>query len=242
MWSIELLRLTSYPSPDAIVKDPDWWNILVGELPEKRISQPKIGGVTESGPYKNGVLSLDMNPSKLHWTYKPVQSEGDPFPIFEDYQATLESFSELMKKWFELSDCPITRRLAFGAQFSLEVGSKIDGYKYLDKYLHAVKIDPDGSSDLFYQINRPRLIDFNETKISINRLAKWLILGVQIIRMEFPKGSQTRIGEKVHFCRVEVDINTDKDFEGTFSNQEQKQLWNILQENGIEITEKGDIP
>ena len=35
MWSIELLRLTSYPSPDAIIKDPDWWNTLVGELPEK---------------------------------------------------------------------------------------------------------------------------------------------------------------------------------------------------------------
>ena len=71
---------------------------MVGELPEKRISQPKIGGVTESGPYKNGVLSLDMNPSKLNWTYKPVQSEEAPFPIFEDYQATLESFSKLMKK------------------------------------------------------------------------------------------------------------------------------------------------
>ena len=242
MWSIELLRLTSYPSPDAIIKDPDWWNTLVGELPEKRISQPKIGGVKESGPYKNGILSLDMNASKLNWIYKPVQSEENPFPIFEDYKETWQTFSELMKKWFELSDCPTTRRLAFGAQFSLEVGSKVDGYISLAKYLHDVKIDPNGSSELFYQINRPRLIDFNETKISINRLTRWKILAVQLFRMEFPKGSQTRIGKDVHSCRLEVDINTDNDFEGTFSNQEQKQLWNTLKENGIEITEKGDIP
>ena len=242
MWSIELLRLTSYPSPDAIIKDPDWWNTLVGELPESRISQPKIGGVQESGPYKNGILSFDINPSKLNWTYKPVQSEENPFPIFEDSNETLQSFSELITKWFELGDCPTARRLAFGAQFSLEVGSKVDGYMSLDKYLHDVKIDPNGSSDLFYQINRPRLIDFNETKISINRLTRWKILAVQLFRMEFPKGSQTRIGKDVHSCRREVDINTDNDFEGTFSNQEQKQLWNTLKENGIEITEKGDIP
>jgi hypothetical protein len=242
MWSIELLRLTSYPSPDAIIKDPDWWNTLVGELPESRISQPKIGGIKESGPYNNGILTLDMNPSKLNWTYKPVESAENPFPKFEDYKETLKSFSELMKKWFELNDCPTTRRLAFGAQFSLEVGNKVDGYKSLGKYLHNVKIDPDGSSELFYQINRPRLIPLNETKISINRLTKWHIQSVQLFRMEFPKGSQTRMGKEVHFCKLEVDINTDNYFEGTFSNQAQKQLWNILQENGVEITEKGDIP
>ena len=89
MWSIELLRLTSYPSPDAIIKDPDWWNTLVGELPESRISQPKIGSVKESGPFKNGILSLDMKPSKLNWIYKPVQSEENPFPIFKDSKETL---------------------------------------------------------------------------------------------------------------------------------------------------------
>ena len=43
-------------------------------------------------------------------------------------------------------------------------------------------------------------------------------------------------------CRLELDINTDGDFEGELPRQALPALWDELVRLGAEIAEKGDVP
>jgi hypothetical protein len=101
-------------------------------------------------------------------------------------------------------------------------------------------IDPIGSSDLFYQINRPRDSRGKIPDLIINRLSKWSILALQIAAID-SRGSMVK-GNKRLSCRLELDISTSGEYCGTIDRKAIAPVFKELVELGKEISEKGDIP
>ena len=126
-----------------------------------------------------------------------------------------------------------------------QVVDRAEGYKSLQKYLPAVQLDPEGSSDFLYQINRKR-----ESKVikglTINRLQKWSVLAMH--RMAFDVGivegaqQQSRgvLSAPLSAQRLELDINTQPDRTEPFQSKDLNAIYSELISLGEEIAVRGD--
>ena len=243
LWEAESLRLTAFPSPDEIIGEADWWKDFVGDIPEKRVAQPRIGVRLEEGPFEGGWLVLQVQQIRIDWLYRtsPESFEKEDSFFIGPFDQTLNSFLRIMQRWLKVS--PPLQRLAFGAVLAQPVESRKDGYERLSAYLHSVKLDSEGSSEFHYQINRPRNSTTGIAGLRINRLSKWSSASVQ--RAAISLGAPAiaaQSGLAHHFCRLELDINSAEDFRYPLPKEH---LPNVLQELvdlGKEISEKGDIP
>jgi hypothetical protein len=159
------------------------------------------------------------------------------------FQNSLDSFLELMARWFKIT--PPTKRLAFGTVLNFPVEDRRSGYNLIAKYLPHITLDPEGSSDFLYQINRPRESKTGIPGLRLNRLTKWSVARRGIGQIELsvnePRASYFPTSES-YTCRLELDINTIPDYQGDLPSD---QLYSIFQEMvdlGKEIVIKGDIP
>jgi hypothetical protein len=156
----------------------------------------------------------------------------------------LGTFVGLVLAW--LNDAPALQRIAFGAILRLPVNDRIFGYQKLASYLHHVDLDPVGSTEFLYQINRPRKSKSGVENLSINRLSKWSVAFTQqaTYTVQDPQAAQfqlTGLQKDIH-CRLELDINTVPDIEGDFAAKDAQQIFNELVDLGREIATNGDIP
>lgn len=176
VWQAETMRLTAFPGPAARIAEPTWWADLVGEPPEAKISRPRKGGQQEEGIFEGRKLVLVVEPSRIDWLLIPADHQdgemGD-IPTIGSFPEALDAFSQLMLRWFALGTCPPVRRLAFGAILLQPVEDRQTGYRQISAYLPSVRLDPEGSSDFSYQINRPRDSTSGISGLRINRLSKW---------------------------------------------------------------------
>ena len=247
MWQVNILRLTAFLTKDAQIPFPNgdhksWWSQLVGESPATRNIQPRKGQFEEGGPFGNGQLISSVSPMRIDWKYVPVFGEetGDLLPVLGPFSELLSGFHDLMNRWFSLEDCPPAQRLAFGAILFEFVENRVEGYKTLSKFLESVNLNPENSRDFLYQINRPRNSTTGISGLSINRLSKW---AVAIGQMRGLSPDQKFMSfESQPSCMLELDINTDSDFNGKFSREQSTNVFGELVELGKEISQKGDIP
>jgi hypothetical protein len=155
----------------------------------------------------------------------------------------LQTFQELIGRWLALETSPAMTRLAFGAVLLQPVASVQDAYQRLGHYLPAVTLDPVGSSDFFYQINRRRDSTTGITGLKINRLSKWS--AASLMAMMFT-GSPERMlyhpDMSMFFAQLELDINTTPDFQGELEKGQLQSVFSELVQLGCEIAEQGDIP
>jgi hypothetical protein len=244
------LRLTGFPSPGAAFEGGDWWEEVVGQPPEVEISKRRTGGHQYEGPVdfpKNrvGKLILTLRPDRIDWVLTVEDgSEADSAEIqtLGDFDTAVSEFSRMASRWFDVSTCPPVHRIAFGAVLVWPVADRPAGYKRLSKFV-PVNIDPVGSSDFLYQINRPREAAFACLGLKINRLSKWSVLRhVQSRLLVSPssvKGEpvQTRLA-----CRLELDINTSQEHEKDIAREHLGTIFGELIELGKEIAKKGDLP
>lgn len=243
-WQAEILRLTAFPSPAAQLGEPTWWKDLVGEPPETKISQPRTGGQQEEGPFEGRKLVLRVEPIRIDWLFTPIDDRAQEFesiPTTGSFPESLQIFLQLMLRWFELATCPPVQRLAFGATVLLPVENQQIGYRQISAYL-PFQLDPEGSSDFSYQINRPRDSTSGISGLRINRLSKWSLvrvtMGALALGPAFVGYSARRIH---HVCRLELDINTVPDFQGELSREQLPQIFQELVNLGQEIVREGDI-
>lgn len=238
-WQSESLRVTAFPGPGVLLGDPpSWWEAAVGEPPENRVSQPRVSVVQEQGTFSNGTLTLIIQPARIDWVYARADQADVGWP-FED---SVNSFVPLITCW--LADAPALERIAFGAVLRMSVDNRIDGYKRLSTFLPNVKLDPEGSTEFLFQINRPRKSRVIED-LSINRLSKWSVaLTRQIIySAQPPQAAQFRVTDQQEevFCRLELDVNTAPNSEGDLSPH-LTEIFDELVELSKEIATKGDTP
>lgn len=241
-WQAEKLRLTTFTSPQTVEAQSSWWERVIGQVPDNKSLQPKKAVTVEKGTYEGGELTLSIQPVRIDWYYNPIPNEQTfEYPTLGRYPDTLGVFKKPMDTWLEL-DIPVTR-LAFGAAILLLVQNREEGYKQLQDYLPMVKIDPSGSSDFFYQINRTRKSRSAGFDLKINRLSKWSVLDMRMTQFTVGPDQQVQqlSAEQQFAIRLELDINTSQEFKDVLPQAEKTNMFNELIALGEEIILKGDI-
>jgi hypothetical protein len=247
VWQTETLRLTAFPSPSARIVNPTWWADIVGEPPESKISRPKEGIYQEEGPFAQGKLVVSVQPTRVDWLFTSIidpKREDMNVPIIGTFSEALDRFFSLMLRWFEFDTCPPVQRLAFGAILLQSVEDRQDGYRRIAEYLPSIRLDPDGSSDFAYQINRPRNSTSGITGLRINRLSKWSVASWRSTQISLGSAAPMGyfLGPEYFACRLELDINTSQDFQGELPREQLPRIFQELADLGKEIAIKGDIP
>ena len=238
VWKPNQFRLTLFPEKDFEPSPLDWWRELLGSDPEVQQTISRKSEIHLEGNYEGGSLQLNVNPIRIDWRYIAIQENQDELEVatLGTYADNMSVFFDLMGNWLNTEPVSSVKRLAFGSILVYEVETTSDGYKFLTSFLESsVKIDTDNSSDLFYQINRPRKLN----NIVINRLSKWAVLKLQ---SGVYSDSDLRFGNnELYAARLEVDINTSPNTDKIFTIQECNDLYQILSDLGEEIALKGDI-
>ena len=185
--------------------------------------------------------------TRIDWHLTSLQTslEGDGSQVVSvgPFPESSNLFLETMFRWFDVDDCPNAKRLGFGAFLVQPVESKEDGYRLIASYLPHVELDPSGSSEFLYQINRPRESRTGITGLKINRLSKWSVLvQTRALISVGPEGVSQDISPSKHAGRLELDINTRQDFDGTFARAALSEVFRELVDLGAEMASDGDIP
>lgn len=246
-WQVKTLRLTAFPSPSAQFLEPTWWADLVGEPPESKTLRPRERVQQEEGLFEGKKLVLNARPTRIDWLFTPIDDrelEVEDFPTLGPFSESLDIFLPLMLRWFELETCPSVQRLAFGAILLHSVESRQAGDRQISAYLPSVQLDLEGSSDLLYQINRPRDSSSGVPDLRINRLSKWSVATMKSVAFSMRAASVEYISARgEHFaCRLELDINTSQYFQGELAREQLPQVFQELVDLGKEIAREGDIP
>lgn len=243
-WQAINLRLTAFPSPAAQFAEPTWWSDLIGNAPEKRISKPKRLEQQEEGPFEGGNLILSVQPSRIDWVLTTLkeQERGQELSVIGSFPVALDKYLKLVVSWLSSRMCPPLERLAFGAILLQPVEDRTTGYRQLSTYVHSVDLDPEGTSDFFYQINRPRESRSGIPGLRINRLSKWSRAGLQDIEVTLAPVPRQTAGPVRFACHLELDINTAHEFRNELPQEQLSQIFQELVDLGKEIASKGDIP
>ncbi len=242
-WQVESMRVTAFLGDVVSIERLSWWDDFVGFPPETVVSRPKSGQYQAHGDFEGRRLMLQIQPGRIDWSLSAViktTEEEFNLPLLGPFTEVLTSFSRVVAPW--LVKAPALARLAFGATLMQPVENVRAGYVLLQKYLPRLPIDPEGSSDFFYQINRPRPAATSIEGLRINRLTKWSTQVAQ--RMTIVVGSggvETRTLGQEAACRLELDVNTAPDFGRALPAEHLELLLNEMINLGCEIAERGDV-
>jgi len=243
-WLATVLRLTAFSDTAESLSGDGWWESIVGKPSEEQTKRISLV-VQELGPYASGRLVLTIQPSIIDWRLVPPETEEIPsegVPTIGGFSQGLDAFMPPMLRW--LGDfSPNLRRLAFGAELSLPVTNRVEGYELIAPYLrNSVKIDTQGSQDLIYQINRPRTSKANIPDLRINRLSNWSVktFATALLSIGQTIDFPTELG--VPFSSLQVDINTAAEYKAKLPRDQLQIIFRELVEMGKEIAREGDIP
>jgi len=238
-WKISTLRFTFFPKENFLF-DENLWIKLFNNPPENITQQPKFKIMHYEGKYDSGNFVIDIDPIRVSIIYISSKNSNQFISLGEFKESKLV-FQSIIERWFSIKECPIVNRIGFGGIFLIPVLTKVEGYKTINKFLPSLKIDVENSTDLLYQINRPRRSTVNDNLI-INRLMKWSVFNLEAsIDQPFIKSQSQKIVSREIGVRLEFDINTHVDYQGQFSPEQQKVIFDELNNLGDEISEKGDI-
>ncbi len=246
-WQVASLRLTVFPAPGA-PGAPLSWLELTGEEPDERQQQPKNRTTIEVGRIAIGDHSRSVRivttpfQTDLHIAEAAVSVESEESqagkPELMAPDEGLAALRQLAAKWFGL-ERPTTR-IAFGAVLRRNAANKPDAYLALSDYL-PFPLDT-GSSDLVYQINRPRTSRVFPD-LEINRLNHWVVVTTRMVQLSAiaaPSSAAEPLTVSID-VQLTLDINNappDEQLEVSRVSP----LFDELVELGLEIAAQGDQP
>ena len=246
-WSVESFRLTTFHnSVGTIAQDvASLWETVTGDRPDQVSSRPRENVTLVEGPYAGNRLVFTCRPDRTDWNLRsapqPPDVPADEFITMGFLTALLPPFLELSKGWLGIS--PGITRFAFGSILLVPMEGLLEANGELDQLLPKVEVDSTGSSDFFYQINRPRQ-SLSKGGVVINRLSKWSVMQGGSLGFTVPGNVEPQIilGRSFFACRLELDVNTAGALQSPIVGDEAISLFEELVQLGKEITEKGDIP
>src|SRR2546425_2874960 len=241
-WQVASARVTALPSEVVSIEQLTWWDDVVKLSPDAVVSRPKIGQYQAHGDFEGRRLALQVQPGRIDWSVsgvlKAAEEEFD-LALLGPLPEVVTSLMKVAMPWLTTAAPPLAR-LAFGATLLQPVEKVRDGYVRLRHYLPGFPIDPDGSSDFFYQINIPRPSGTNVEGLRINRLMKWSVQVAQRMSVVVgPGGVETRTMGEEAACRLELDINTAPGFAGPLPVQLLEGLLNEMVGLGFAIAKDG---
>lgn len=245
-WQAESLRMTVFLEPQAPRPQIKTWRDLVGTPPEEQHLQRSENLLVEQGRYKDRLLQLTIQPPRVDWKLLPLPPEAEEpetpaFRIMGPWAESVRLFVPLMHQWF--GENQAIARLAFGAVLLQPIHDLATGYRTLQGFLPAVTLDPPGSSDFLYKINRPRHSTSGIANLQINRLCTWSVAMHRKAGMDLSLDGIGRIrSSPVTFaCRLELDINTAPDFGTVLPAEQLGTVFDELVKLAQEIANQGDI-
>ena len=130
--------------------------------------------------------------------------------------------------------------MAFGGRLLLPVPSREEGYRLLASYLPFAP-DPEGSTDLSYQINRQRRSRV-QLGLLIHRLQIWSVSSVRVVNV--PPGERLRLPSvaETFSISLEPDVNTDAEFFDRLPADRIADLVKELARFTTELALEGDRP
>ncbi len=187
------------------------------------------GGVlyqaTISGPKVDFTVSPGISPGEVPDAMPSLPLEGDFETMFRDAAKRL------------VVETPKFVRLAVGAHFILPSAGKEAGYAAMQTFLPTVKIDPSGSSDFQYRINRRKDLQMSGKLVPINRLVTWGCLGFKLIM-----GTAAGVAHVGDAVSAMTDVNTDPNIDvASLTPTEQATIIETLFSSSRELAEKGDV-
>jgi hypothetical protein len=245
----EHLRVTVFTVEAVGGDSTSWWREVTSEEPADISTQPRKSELKVHGPFQGGILSLLIAPERIDWILGPdpersgVEMGPASIGVFSD---AIQSFLASIRVW--LQHCPQISRLALGGAALLPVASREEGYRTLQEKLKTVKLDPVGSKDFAYQINRPRPSCSYGEDLKLTRLPKWPAAAYGTLRMtgvSLEAGTVRTTGAAVQYAsRTEFDLSTPPfaDFPGPLLADRLPGLLDELANLAVELVSQGDVP
>jgi len=213
-WLPYQLRFSLIGLEEGVVP-PDLNEIYGVDIQSTSISGPKKD-VRQMGVYGAGMLSMNRTQSRVDFVWESLPPLKGLVPLGEIPQAApmlLDPIRELIAKhsW---------ARVAFGSACGVEVNDRISGYKQLDERIREVSVDPDGSTDFLYQINKPLAVEVSGKALTINRFQRWSVSRIRfsVVEMEGAEG-EVEVPELM-VAQVVFDFNTPSNVESRLSGEE----------------------
>ena len=230
--------------------DPQpWWESVAKELAEQQSFSPRQKVSRYEGRWKKGKLALLSMPSRIDWWYSEIELQDQTQAVGQEVMlgrwAEVETlFSESMRGWLKSS--PPLSRLAFGAVLNSPIEDRESGYRRLQSLLPSVKIDPKGSRDLLYQINRPRKSALGLFPEPLNRLSTWSVLRRSAVALELTTSDErtsasTNVSTSTELCRLILDMSTPSEHTSAIPKDQLGNVLSELSKMAAEIATKGDV-
>jgi len=246
-WQAQTLRITTL-GPSGELAVPQAWAQVIGAEPETTATRKGLEQRAE-GEEQGHVVSLAVRPDRIDWVLRarqPDEPPEDPLSLtLGGFTEALASLTGIGARWMASQSCPSAQRLALGGVLLAPVEDRQDGYRKLSAYLPPVQISPEGARDFFYQINRPRVTGKLGFGLSVNRLCKWSVAesGFLLLPMgSVSKRARNHLQLGTFCCRLELDINTDSDFDGELRADQMGTLLLELASYATELSQEGDKP
>jgi hypothetical protein len=207
-WLTLVVRLTVFPIAPWEAP-PDLWEKVVGEPPENDQNQPRQRLRVRTGPWRGGILQLTVSSLNIVWTAVPPTDDG--LPNLDDWavETVLPEFVELTRPWLTSVEFQINR-IGFGLHSLLPAPDRVSAHRLLGDLVPSITLEPDETTDLLYQINRPVLSKVLSGEVKLNRLMKWYVPFFGAAHVQATGTGIAQVGPVVgrHFAGLDNDTNT----------------------------------
>jgi|GEM_PF-1843818 len=236
-WGIDSVRFSVFTDPNFVVP-PTLWRDCVGDEPETSTYQRANATKVEVGPFAEGRLTLQVQPMRVDWVHEPLVSLGQQgVSVLGPFPDAADPLLDLSRRWASSNSFPGTPRIALGLVVSSSTTDRASGYRELANLIEGVPTNPE-ASDFMYQVNIPRTAHVDIAGLKVNRLSKW---GVALIRQFVVAGTAAPttqvVAPDIHCLRLELDINTNPDFEGLLPRRRVTAIIDDLFDGAKEICE-----
>jgi hypothetical protein len=206
-WLTLGVRLSVFPvTPQEA--PADLWEQVVGVAPETDQNQPRQHLRVQTGPWRGGVMQLTVSSDRFVWLAGP-SATPEGFPDVENWsvESVLPEFiGVITQPWLNSVDFGI-KRVGFGLHSLLSAQDMVSAYRLLEELVPSVKIEPEETTEFFYQINRPKLS--RVLNVRLNRLMKWSVLFFRRTELQFtPERAQTVPVFERRYASLDNDVNT----------------------------------
>lgn len=245
-WEVGSLRATTF-IPDLthrVSVENTWWDKIIADKPEDERINHKKGTKEQRGTFKSNNLAMVSQIGRVDLTLGAADEEPPEPPKLSSIGPmstdTLDPFIKIIKSW--LNTCPPANRLAFGAILGKPTTDTQTGHEEILSYLPDLQLDPQNISDLFYQMNRPK-ISTVDPSIRINRLSTWSVplVGTVGVTIDPTVYRATTDMQGWHICKLELDISTPL-LSDAIVGDGAYAIFRELADHGQSIAENGDIP
>lgn len=219
-WQVEQLRFTWFFASRPSLLLEQRWKAVASVLPNIEIIQrfPNFvyrAEVQGPEPFASGWLTLHLEEARMDIFFGGralvAQVPTTQAPVAGLLENQFAAMWDYLKQRDALFATP-ANRIAIGFIALSRVSSKAEGYRVLDELLDSVKLDPEGSSDFLYQINRPTEVEFTGRKVPVNRFTRWSVMyrptPTVLLNEGGTSGDPVRQGGEEFWVRLEADINT----------------------------------